>query len=776
MTYRVKYTDLTKNPILVQDGDVDTTTNLGLVGRGYTGFGEVVAENFLHLLENFADETPPTRPTPGQMWYDNNNSVLYYYTIADTWKKVGDVRTAATAPTTLDGEVTGDFWLNTATNDLYMYNDPSWVLMTNGDITTKVYTRTRKDTALNLHKTLEMVVNGEIVAIFSGDSGDNTIWVPNSDGINAEKMDNGTYLATMYPTIRLGLNLIDRKTITEVTVATTNPTLENQYLRTGDLWVNSSSGRLFSFDGSAWNRLNSYVKVRAAVPVIENDEQTGDIWINTLIGKLYYYNSTTATWDILGVGTTFATVNPVDGTDIKNIGDYWVNAATQQLYIFDGTSWIQLTFQEKGTFERSRIIKDINNVNHKVLETIINEKTVSISSSDDVSWKPSPSETLYENIAYNTYFPRIAPGINMSQYVGEISTTVTAGSAPASPSTYAVWIDNTLLYPANIKVYNGATWIAPSNLYDQVTTPSVLAIYNYWVNPSTKKMFVYNGTIWVEKTPIYSNGVDPGGSQYDIWIDNSNIYPDNIKIRNNAAAWVAPANLYSQTTTPTSLAIYNYWKNSYTLDVQIYNGSGWQTVTPTSTGSISRTNYSTPRVLYGISTHNAISGGYAKIYTSNTITNTYSDIYGMDVYLTSSNWSPSVKGTVIIDASLTSITGYDIRVVRHPIDSYGNYIPGSSTVVAESNYTQASIATATARTITLSFVDPIFYQLYRYYDINQQGPFNILYAIQMKKTGTTLTTSGSVIDMDVLYHGDPWTEVGSATTNPPEWWYTAGFN
>ena len=37
----------------VEDGTVDQTTDIKLVGKNYAGYGEIQNENFLHLLENF---------------------------------------------------------------------------------------------------------------------------------------------------------------------------------------------------------------------------------------------------------------------------------------------------------------------------------------------------------------------------------------------------------------------------------------------------------------------------------------------------------------------------------------------------------------------------------------------------------------------------------------------------------------------------------------------------------------------------------------------------
>ena len=70
MAYTVDYSDGTKTAITVNDGTIDTSTSLSLVGKNYYGYGEVIAENFLHLLENFANSTEPNNKKEGQIWYD----------------------------------------------------------------------------------------------------------------------------------------------------------------------------------------------------------------------------------------------------------------------------------------------------------------------------------------------------------------------------------------------------------------------------------------------------------------------------------------------------------------------------------------------------------------------------------------------------------------------------------------------------------------------------------------------------------------------------------
>ena len=54
MAYTVDKTNSSASPssYTVQDGVLNTQTDLKFIGKGYAGYGEVIHENFLHLLEN----------------------------------------------------------------------------------------------------------------------------------------------------------------------------------------------------------------------------------------------------------------------------------------------------------------------------------------------------------------------------------------------------------------------------------------------------------------------------------------------------------------------------------------------------------------------------------------------------------------------------------------------------------------------------------------------------------------------------------------------------
>jgi hypothetical protein len=63
----------------VPAGATNTATSLVLIGRGASGYGQIVASNTILQLENFAGPTAPTAPLIGQLWYDSGNVVLNYY-------------------------------------------------------------------------------------------------------------------------------------------------------------------------------------------------------------------------------------------------------------------------------------------------------------------------------------------------------------------------------------------------------------------------------------------------------------------------------------------------------------------------------------------------------------------------------------------------------------------------------------------------------------------------------------------------------------------------
>jgi len=113
----------------IADGQINTdSTSLGLPGRNYAGYGQVLDTNFVHITENFASTEPPPNPLRGQLWYNTNNSTLYVCpedgeAVAANWLSLAT--TSATGNTTFGGvTVIGTISANNAiiTNNLSVPN------------------------------------------------------------------------------------------------------------------------------------------------------------------------------------------------------------------------------------------------------------------------------------------------------------------------------------------------------------------------------------------------------------------------------------------------------------------------------------------------------------------------------------------------------------------------------------------------------------------------------------------------------------------------------
>ena len=128
MAYTVNKTNSSASPnaYTVQDGVVNTQTDLSFIGKGYAGYGELIAENFLQLLENFSNTSAPTKPIQGQLWWDSTNSKLQVYNGTSFQTAGGSAPYQSTAPNNL---AAGDIWIDSDTGQMYYYNGTASVLV-----------------------------------------------------------------------------------------------------------------------------------------------------------------------------------------------------------------------------------------------------------------------------------------------------------------------------------------------------------------------------------------------------------------------------------------------------------------------------------------------------------------------------------------------------------------------------------------------------------------------------------------------------------------------
>lgn len=152
---------------VVEDGTIDNTLDIKLIGKNYAGYGEVQNENFVHLLENFSGTTAPPRPISGQIWFDSSSKKLKFNDGAN-WRTTGGAEVAATPPA---GLTTGDFWFKTSTNQLYAWSGTNYVLVgpqaVAGSGTTQMRSSSVLDTNAVTHAIIEAIVDDETVYIIS---------------------------------------------------------------------------------------------------------------------------------------------------------------------------------------------------------------------------------------------------------------------------------------------------------------------------------------------------------------------------------------------------------------------------------------------------------------------------------------------------------------------------------------------------------------------------------------------------------------------------------
>lgn len=282
MSYTISKTD---GSILVtlQDGTVNTDTGLTLIGRNAVNFGDAQNENFVKLLENFADTISPQEssgfaPIEGTLWWDTGNEKLRVYN-GSTWNPVGEHFVANVAPTTAKR---GDQWYDTVADQVKTYNGSSWLLVGPGYTSTQgksgAIVESVVDTLAVTHTVINSYTNGNLVSVTSFDS----TFTPASGYAG-------------FTTIQPGINLLSNVTV--------NGTAENS-IRVGNLYANvlarTDVNNSFAGDIAVSGNISlpdANIQVSGGTVIIQNKTYNGNIsfYVNGPAGNTrpMYIDSTT---------------------------------------------------------------------------------------------------------------------------------------------------------------------------------------------------------------------------------------------------------------------------------------------------------------------------------------------------------------------------------------------------------------------------------------------------------------------------------------------------
>lgn len=158
--------------VVIEDGTIDSTFDLRLVGKNYAGYGEIQNENFLHLLENFANDSAPPRPINGQIWYDNAaKRIKYYDSTGQRWRGTGGIEASTTPPI---NPAEGDLWWRIDLKQLFAWTGLEWIVIgpqgISGFDTTRMESKVVTDLQDLPHPVIIAYVGGTPMFIISKDA------------------------------------------------------------------------------------------------------------------------------------------------------------------------------------------------------------------------------------------------------------------------------------------------------------------------------------------------------------------------------------------------------------------------------------------------------------------------------------------------------------------------------------------------------------------------------------------------------------------------------
>ena len=141
--------------LTVPDTERNDDYSVTLVGRNYSGYGVFLNDNFVKLMENFANGTAPASPLSGQLWFSTTTGDLSLWT-GTSWKLISHLTSSSSAPSTVTAKV-GNFWWDTENYQLKIW--------TGETVFTRNITSNSTGNTVTITSTSDLLVNDTVTHV-----------------------------------------------------------------------------------------------------------------------------------------------------------------------------------------------------------------------------------------------------------------------------------------------------------------------------------------------------------------------------------------------------------------------------------------------------------------------------------------------------------------------------------------------------------------------------------------------------------------------------------